>query len=312
MSNGKVGIAFLMKSDRVDKPITPSTWATLSAWTNPQVKAVVIRTNWDRVEPSMGQYYWDFIDAGLAQAEAHGKKAVLLVVAGVSTPPWFVAAKPNACFDVTLEDGSKDMMGLPWAPAFQGKWGVLIQALAARYDGRVAHVDMGGFGRKAESNFVSTAADESAIDGVARSQGFASGLDAWLSGAKWVTDAYARAFTRSAFIADLGAPWPTDAGRDKLAELVNYGVKYGNRFGAASHGLTEHAPSDQSIGFNLPPTIQCGFQFGLPQKDDISGFQQALNRATNVGAGWIEVYPSDCDDPRKTEALAAANAAMVQ
>lgn len=311
MNTNGIGITYLMNSDTVEKPIDPSKWTNLSAWTNPQVKAVVIRTTWERVEPSVGQFYWDWIDAGLEQAGAHGKKAVLLVVAGVGTPQWFVTAKPNACFNTTLKDGSKDMMGLPWTQPFQNKWGTFIQTLAGRYDGKVAHVDMGGFGRKAESVFVTTAEDQAALDTVARSQGFASGLDAWFSGATWTTDLYAKYFTKSAFICVTGAPIPTDTGRMKLDELIGYGVKYGMRFGGASHGLTENAPSNQSIGFNLPSTIQCGFQFELPQKDDILGFSQALTRATSAHANWIEVYPGDCDDPRKTASLAAANALML-
>lgn len=310
-TNG-VGIAYLMKSDRVDSPITPDKWLDLSAWTNPEVKAVVIRTFWNRVEPVMSQYYWDFIDAGLAQAAAHGKKALLLVVAGEGTPEWFAVAKPNACYNMTLDNGSKAMVGLPWTLAFQGRWGTFIQALSTRFNGKVAHVDMGGFGRKAESVFASTSEDQAALDVIAKAADFASWLDAWLAGGKWVTDAYARYFTNSKFTCVTGAPCPTTAGNDKLKELIEYGAAhYSGRILASSHGLTEGQPPPDSIIWNLPAGCGCGFQFGLPQKDDITGFGQALTRATNAGAGWIEVYPPDCDDPRKTASLATANAQMI-
>ncbi len=85
-----IGIMYLTNSDAVGDPI--HNWLTDPALTNPLVQGIALRTQWGRVEPhehaNANDFYWDFLDQGVALAAAHGKKVSILVTAGVTTPQW--------------------------------------------------------------------------------------------------------------------------------------------------------------------------------------------------------------------------------
>ena len=85
-----IGIMYLENSDAVGDPI--HNWATDPALTNQFVQGIALRTQWGRVEPhehaNADDFYWDFLDQGVALAAAHGKKVSILVTAGVTTPQW--------------------------------------------------------------------------------------------------------------------------------------------------------------------------------------------------------------------------------
>jgi hypothetical protein len=85
-----IGIMYLENSDAVGDPIHD--WTDDPALTNPFVQGIALRTQWGRVEPhehaNANDFYWDFLDQGVALAAAHGKKVSILVTAGVTTPQW--------------------------------------------------------------------------------------------------------------------------------------------------------------------------------------------------------------------------------
>src|SRR5207244_9918621 len=82
--------------------------STESTLTNPYVQVIALRTHWDRVEPhehaDANDFYWDYLDQGVALAAAHGKKVSISVQAGVTTPQWVYDAGAPA-FYVTTEYG---------------------------------------------------------------------------------------------------------------------------------------------------------------------------------------------------------------
>ena len=101
-----IGIMYLENSDAVGDPI--HNWSTDPALTNPLVQGIALRTQWGRVEPhehaNADDFYWDFLDQGVALAAAHGKKVSILVTAGVTTPQWvYDAGAPF--FNVTEQYG---------------------------------------------------------------------------------------------------------------------------------------------------------------------------------------------------------------
>lgn len=307
-----IGIMYLVKSDQITNPLSIDTLLASPCWTNPHVNGVVIRSPWNRIQPAKHDHYWDFLDAGINKALEVGKKVSISVVAGAFTPAWFATEYPDDCFLVTTERGPQVLMALPWRPNFQSIWGLMLKKLAKRYDHKIVHIDMGGFGRRAESYFATVGDDFARLTTLVRAQGYPDAPTAWLIGAKWVTDAYAQTFVNAGFICDLGAPFVGDIGVTSLQYLIDYGATtYPGRFGGASHGLEATQPSNNSIGMNLPPTIRRGFQFGSPEFGDTVSMQAALNRGIGAGAQWIEVYDNDCDDPAQAANLDAANAAML-
>jgi hypothetical protein len=81
-----VGNMYLLPSDSVDKPIKDL--STLPCWENDDVHGIAFRTQWSRVEPSEGSFFWSNLDLCASLAEANGKTFSILVTAGVTTPQW--------------------------------------------------------------------------------------------------------------------------------------------------------------------------------------------------------------------------------
>ena len=101
-----IGIMYLTNSDAVGDPIHD--WSNDPALTNPFAQGIALRTQWGRVEPhehaDANDFYWDFLDQGVALAAANGKKVSILVTAGVTTPQWvYDAGAP--LFNVTEQYG---------------------------------------------------------------------------------------------------------------------------------------------------------------------------------------------------------------
>ena len=302
-----VGDHCLLKADRPDLPSRDL--AKEPCWINPYVQGVLLRTFWSKIQPRAGAIDWSFFDEGVALAARSNKKVGLLITAGVTTPQWVYAAGAYE-FKVTTPKGPALSMPLPWDPVFQAKWGEVIHAFGVRYDNnpQVVYIVMGGPGRRAESFFVSSTADEAALDTLAQSQGYANGLAAWLVGTKWVIDQYAQHFPTVPFILDLGPPYATPAGRATLQAACDYGATtYRARFGVKSDGLAPNSPPSGSTGATevraLSSFSTVGYQFSLPQHGNTVDMAASLNRAINSGAHFIEVYAGDCNDPSQAENL---------
>lgn len=222
----------------------------------------------------------------------------------------------------------KQLMPLPWDAVFQAKWSAFLTAFATRYGSAgLSYIVMGGFGRRAESFFVSTAADQAALDAVAIADGFAAstvngvpvpaGMTAWLNGATFVVGQYGVKFPNTTFQLDLGAPAPTTAGNAVLQALCDYGsTTFKKTFSVKSDGLSyPNGPPNNSIGVTevkkLSPTYKVGYQFGLPASDPTDA-DNTLRRGIGFGAHFIEVYAGNCDNPAMASALDAANTSMAR
>src|SRR5437762_6895327 len=100
-----IGIMYLEYADAVGDV---HDWSTDPALTNPYAQGISLRTHWEKVEPhehaSPDDFYWDYLDQGVALAAAHGKKVSISVAAGVTTPQWLFDAGSPA-FYVTEQDG---------------------------------------------------------------------------------------------------------------------------------------------------------------------------------------------------------------
>jgi hypothetical protein len=309
------GIIYLLKANRADSP-SPDL-AKEPCWTNPYVQGVLLRTHWNKIQPREEAIDWSFFDQGVALSAKYNKKLGLLITAGVTTPEWIYTAGARR-FTLKKLGGPKSFplqqsLPLPWDPVFQAKWSNVIRAFGARYDNnpQVAYVVMGGPGRRAESFFVTSTADQAALDTLAQSQGYANGLAAWLEGTKWVIDQYAHHFPTVPFILDLGPPYPTTIGRATLQAACDYGATtYRGRFGVKSDGLAPNGPPSGSTGATevpaLSPFSTVGYQFSLPQHGNTVSMAASLNRGINFGAHFIEVYAGDCNDATQAQNLTQA------
>jgi hypothetical protein len=301
-----IGIMYLTPSDQVGQPIHDLSGAP--EWTNSAVQGVSLRTQWARVEPhehvNADDFYWGYLDQGVALGAQYGKKISILITAGVNCPQWLFDAGAPA-FNVTTEHGQILPMPLPWDPIFQQKWGAFVQAFAARYgNSNLAYVVMGGPGRNEEAFFCFTPYD---IDYFINTLG---GLPNWELGVKWIIDQYGTYFPNTPFMLAMADPIPTTDGDNSLKTVVNYGAAQypGNHFGVMSCGLQyPNGPANGSMGATeiplLSPTSTVGYQFLQTQHEDryppVTGrflLDLGLERGFNFGAHFIEVYNGDCDD----------------
>src|SRR5438876_5364011 len=382
-----IGIMYLENADSLGDPVHD--WSTDPALTNPYAQGISLRTHWDRVEPhehaNADDFYWDYLDQGVALAVAHGKKVSISVTAGVTCPQWLfdagspafyvteeygysaitdgvttagsttvISAGDTAAWDsdvseglfisggsipagatiVTVNSSSNvtisapatqsatgvaittakiEPMPLPWDPIFQQKWGAFIQAFAARYGNNpnLAYVVMGGPGRRQEAYFCFTDYDMDYFNNTL------GGLPNWELGVKWIIDQYGTYFPNTPFMLAMGDPIPTSDGDASLEAMVGYGMAQhpGNHFGVMSCGLQSNGPGPNSNGAQfiplLCPTSTVGFQFYIRQGEDIDpatgrfNLDLGLERGFNFGAHFIEVYPTDCDNPLLAPVLTA-------
>ncbi len=141
------------------------------------------------------------------------------------------------------------------------------------------------------------------------------GFTSWKAGVKWITDEYARSFTATPFLLDLGAPVPTAQGRAALADVCKYAIAaYPHRYGvksdglAADYNLTSYGAREVA---SLTDTTTVGFQMSVPSKGKLNPqgellLADALNRGISLGAHFIEVYAVDCNDSGAASVLTAA------
>jgi Fibronectin type III domain len=85
-----IGLFFLENADAAGQP--PYNWDADEGLTNPNVQGIALRTHWNRVEPhehaNADDFYWDYLDEGVARAAAAGKRVSISVQAGVESPQW--------------------------------------------------------------------------------------------------------------------------------------------------------------------------------------------------------------------------------
>ncbi len=60
-------------------------------WTNPNVDGIVLRCDWDKIEPTEGKIDFSYFDRGLELAKKYNKRIEILVPAGKHSPEWVYA-----------------------------------------------------------------------------------------------------------------------------------------------------------------------------------------------------------------------------
>jgi hypothetical protein len=188
----------------------------------------------------------------------------------------------------------------PWDAAFQRDWGEMLRAMGRRYDGNpdVAYVMIGGLGFSIESVYVKTPEDIAKLESL-------GGQQRWIEGAKRIVDLYAAAFPTTPFIYAMAPPVKGDFSATRA--LVEYGTaKYPGRFGIMHHGLNAAAAADffpDAAIRTRPPGTPGGFQMVWSTEGDegakrVKGtLAQALGRAADFNAQFVEVYEADCQNP---------------
>ena len=276
-------------------------------WTNPNVDGIVLRADWDKIEPTEGKIDFSYFDRGLELAKKYNKRIEILVPAGKHSPEWVYAAGAEK-FTFHHHNGKPaDYMPIPWHPVLQEKFGNFIKKLGQRYDSSpyLSYVIMTGFGHSTEAWFAGPDdMDEyNAIGGNAK----------WLEGAKWFAALYNKAFPTTPFLIAMCPPSRDDEGRATLKKFVEDSVKdYPHRFGLKAASLEPNDKPDsrklsyQSVNRFSDQTV-VGFEM-LRATNKLKGtLKAALDTAIALKAQFVEVYEPDLIDPKQREVLAEAS-----
>lgn len=290
-----------------------------SAIANPNVSGHKAWMQWQQVNPSQGIYNWKAFDDYADAAAAAGKDFEFSVRILSHYPQW-VAFTPDIV-QYTVPEDPRAKMILPWDPVAQPLILQFIEDLCIHFEGRATCIVMGGMGYKTECFMPDPA---TTIPPIALSVNDYAAQ--WLVTAKLIVDTYAANLDRTRFIvAGAVVIKPASIGQLAMESLLAYGIaNYPEKFGAMNWGLNATS-SDQ---FFMNSWIQAngagrstGFQMtgstdGISGGDTQGPLSECLQRAVDLGADWVEVYPTDCNNADLQETLAfynellKANAAM--
>ena len=299
-------VSFPSKTDN------PQNW---TAWSNSHVKGVVARESWAELEPTEGQFnFQKYLDPVATLSGKHGKQFEFSIYSGVHGknqfwPSWLSSS--GAQFVTFPSSGLT--VAVPWDPIFQAKWQAVINAVAARYDGKakLRCVQMQGPGRGSELNFGENKTDYDYLN-----TNFGTGWpQLWQQAAETIAGDYMNVFVQTPLIYSNGRPLPTsvDPTNATYAAVVNYlNNTYNNsgrppwRFGDRSSGYYLGAKP-------IPFYSEYGLTFQGYQQDVPRGDGAAEQCAQVVGspyfALWFEVYDSDCADSNNYTAFDNFNTA---
>ena len=85
------GIWCLLPSDQVKNPAMDR-MQNSPTWTNDNIDGIVLRQQWEKLEPKEGEIDFTYFDRGLELAKKHNKRVQILVSAGRHSPSWVYAA----------------------------------------------------------------------------------------------------------------------------------------------------------------------------------------------------------------------------
>lgn len=178
-------------------PLDPSIYA------NPNIDGIVVKANWDGIEPSEGSYTWTRFDQAVTAAQTAGKRIALDIIAGVHSSPWVASltsfsaptsANPQVCEAETVP--------IPWDPTYQVQYSAMIHAVAthmASLGVQPVAVRLGGEQDQSDEDWLSNSATVPANCDTATVQWAALGytpvraIAAWQSLAAATVDAFPNA-----------------------------------------------------------------------------------------------------------------------
>jgi len=325
------GIYAVLNWDEAPAPAT---------WDNPLVDGVVVRTYWSSLQPRRHAYDWSYLDAMLADAQAHGKGVHLIVACGFYSPSWVLGdpAVETALFRVPHGPhniSAAQPLPLPWNGAYLGYWFAFVDRLAARY------------GRHSALRYVSITGPDSHNGEVSLPRtredrqhwlqlvgGDTALLERLLAGAwRAATDRFCADFPeRHATLAVIRQSLPVAAGPTVQNRYRSRLARYGATscpatFGLQNNGLDGHTgdtPQWALVG-EYAGRILTGFQtrasanlFGrlCPGPDLVQCRQEIFRQALLVNGlshhpDFLEVMEAEANDPDLAAILVEARAALV-
>ena len=178
----------------------------------PHIKGFRIRTDWQHVQPNLGDFDWAYVEATIKTARDNQKRCGLGISAGIFAPEELFEDGGAIAFDldqVSGKDGNP-FMAMPWDEVFQRYWFSLIEQAGERYDkvSAVSYVVVSGFMQIFENHFVVTEAEMARAEVVAEQSGYKDFATGYIDAAQAIIQAYVNAFPSTSLIITYGGIGP--------------------------------------------------------------------------------------------------------
>ena len=248
--------------------------------------------DWRYLEPTVGQYIWQLVDAAIADSMATGRPVFLRVLAGINSPAWVGSVAQTQAIPASTYSPA-GVMPVPWDPGFLKAWEQFIAAFGARYDGNphIALIETAGTGVYGESYLPGGASLWTAA-------GYTEA--GYMSAIEQIVQSYLAAFPHTAVAVD--ASIGVVGAQSIMAPLVSWvEANYPTRVYLQQNGLSGGTTPGQQA-------VQRAQLFGLqmvgPSTQSRTGsLCAAFDVALEDGAAYLEVYYSDVIDPANAAAL---------
>jgi hypothetical protein len=242
--------------------------------------------HWSNLQPTTGSSIdWSNVDACLAAATAAGKKSMIRINCGGTSP----SDIPTVAITYTNAAGQTQTQQIPklWASNYTGPLHTFIAALGARYssDSRIKVVQMPGNGRIGELAMGTPLAGTPTW----QSYGYTDALE--LAAWEATIAAYLSAFPTGYLAWDMSSePF---SGAHILDALITYLGTLSSRVVVQGNGLKNNAgiakAVTQSVGHR-----PVGSQAWLPVSKGGATVPQLISTATGVPLNYMEIYAADC------------------
>ena len=102
---------------------------------NPDVTGISVRYGWVDLEPTEGNFNWNFLDSEVARAKAAGKQVLLRIGTQSGKPPWVTAAvrKAGGKFFTFDDNGVITTIPVFWDPTYLAEKKAMIAALGKHF-----------------------------------------------------------------------------------------------------------------------------------------------------------------------------------
>jgi len=327
---GESGVYYL---GTANVPISTSNFA------NTNINGVVVRFNWNNVEPTPGNFDWSFVDGEIAKAITYNKKVSLQPL---GKPDWLasIGAKQYYYLDKNIAHATYGLAlsdVLVWDSTYVSRYKIFIQNLAAKYANNpvVSYVNTIGssFSRGLPDTVIT---NTTTLTKQAFWTTFNYNADSLGNLMNKMTDYYMSQFPTTPLWTSvdyvLFEPSASGKARNYLASIYcNYGItKYSDRFGLFREDISACNPpqpistgsqwyimqqNTNRTGAQMLWNVQDGptrmNQCGIVPNTKSVVLDSAVNKALKFGMRYLEIYGSDITDATLTTSIQNANTKLM-
>lgn len=264
----------------------------------PELAGPSRRDKWAYLEPTEGRYDWTDLDECVDQVERAGKRVMLRVLAGASSPDWLIDQLPaEHVLQYVADDGTEARMPAPWDETYLDYWARFVRVFASRYRNRACVVLVANTGpAEAGEPHLPCKADEVAW----KAMGYTPGDLIWAWGrihAEFAAAWRGKVTLTQALAHPLGA-WsqPQTVLEAIERSALAHGMRCCIQWLDGGTVLTTELMRRLFLHRDEGGTI--GFQALCPYGPRFKGsLDQMVDIALSAGAWHVEVYPGDVDHP---------------